>query len=191
MMLPGNEPDAFVRGMCFETPRRGSGNTFRGRPIFLALAWKRSEPARSIFPMKMPEGDAKPVEAASFAETVAFDDPDLAGTLFGPLGSHLELLADVSGVKMNTRGTELTVSSPDPALRELMLNLFTQAYGLLKGGHTLRGEDLLQGFEVLSRDARADIGELFREAGVIVASRRTVLARNRSQRIYVDLLRQH
>ena len=130
------------------------------------------------------------MEAASCAETLAFDDPDLAGELFGPLGSHLELLADVSGAEIDTRGTELTVSSPDPALRELLLNLFTQAYGLLKGGHTLRDEDLLQGFEALSRDATADIRELFREASLIVAPRRTVLARNRSQRVYMDLLRQ-
>ena len=127
----------------------------------------------------------------SFAETLAFNDPEIAGALFGPMGSHLELLARTSGAELNTRGTELSVSSSDPALRELLLNLFTQAYGLLKGGYPLRGEDLLQGFEVLSRNPKANMEELFREACVIVAPKRTVLARNASQHTYLELLRRH
>lgn len=125
------------------------------------------------------------------AETLAFDDPDLASRLFGPLNAHLDLVADVSGATLTTRGAELAVCDPSPELRELLLNLFTQSYGLLRTGHTLRGEDLLQGYEVLSRDPHADLTDMFRAASAIVAPRKTVLARNSSQRVYMDLLRQH
>ncbi len=125
-------------------------------------------------------------------ETLAFDDPDLAASLFGPLNAHLELVADAAGVALTTRGTELAVSGGDPETRERLLKLFTQYYGLLKSGFTpARGEDLLQGMQALERDPSADVAELFREASVIVAPRKTVVARNASQRAYMDLLRQH
>lgn len=131
------------------------------------------------------------MEAMSLTEILAFDDSGLAGELFGPLNAHLELVADASGAEFSTRGTELAVTSSDPGMREILLRLFTQAYALLKSGSKLRGEDLLQGYEVLRRDPHADLKELFREAGVIVAPRKHILARNTAQRAYIDALRSH
>ncbi|MCH5277411.1 MAG: PhoH family protein [Desulfovibrionaceae bacterium] len=131
------------------------------------------------------------MHSSSIAETLAFDDPDLAARLFGPLNAHLDPVADISGAQLSTRGTELTVAHPRPETRELLLNLFTQCYGVLRAGHSMRGEDLLQGYELLRRDPLADLGDMVREAGVVVAPRKTILARNSSQRIYMDLLRRH
>ena len=131
------------------------------------------------------------MEAMSLTEILAFDDSGLAGELFGPLNAHLELVADASGAEFSTRGTELAVTSSDPGMREILLRLFTQAYALLKSGSKLRGEDLLQGYEALRRDPHADLKELFREAGVIVAPRKHILARNTAQRAYIDALRSH
>ena len=128
---------------------------------------------------------------SSFAETLAFDDASLASQLFGPLNAHLDLIADASGATLHARGTELTVSDPRPEQRELLLNLFTQGYGLLRSGHTLRSEDLLQGYEELLRNPRADISKMFREASVIVSPRKSILARNTSQRQYMELLRRN
>ncbi|MCQ2444763.1 MAG: PhoH family protein, partial [Mailhella sp.] len=125
----------------------------------------------------------------SSAETMVFDDAMLASQLFGPLGAHLELISDASGADLQTRGTELTVSDPRPERRAMLLNLFTQAYGLLRKGHSLRGEDLLQGYEELLRNPSADISRMFREASVIVSPRRTVAARNTAQRQYMEMLR--
>lgn len=124
-------------------------------------------------------------------ETLAFDDPMLASQLFGPLNAHLELLAELSGVQLSTRGTELTVRHADAGLRELVLKLFTQSYGLLKKGHSLSGEDLVQGLEILQNDARADMAQAFTDATVIVAPRKTILARNAAQRNYIELLRKN
>ena len=128
---------------------------------------------------------------SSYAETLAFDDAGLASQLFGPLNAHLELISDASGADLQTRGTELTVSDPRPAQRELLLNLFTQGYGLLRSGHTLRGEDLLQGYEELLRNPHADISKMFREASVIVSPRKSIVARNTAQRQYMELLRRN
>jgi len=127
----------------------------------------------------------------AYAETLAFDNADLAGQLFGPLNAHLTLVAEVSGAELTSRGTELTVSHPNPDVRERILNLFTQLYGLIRGGHNLRGEDLLQGYEALSLNPGEDLVRLFREAGLVVAPRRTILTRNAAQRAYLTLLREH
>ena len=125
------------------------------------------------------------------AETLAFDDAGLAGQLFGPLNAHLELIADASDAQLQTRGTELTVRSASPARRSLLLNLFAQCYGLLRQGRSLRGEDILQGYEELLRDPQARLEKLFRDAGLVVSPRKTILARNTPQRRYMELLRSH
>ena len=117
-------------------------------PLFLSEIW----PCRLFEPFGVIKGDRPHCGItetqdmhvrSSFAETLAFDDASLASQLFGPLNAHVELIADASGASLRTRGTELTVSDPRPEQRELLMNLFTQSYGLLRSGHTLRGEDLL------------------------------------------------
>ena len=65
-------------------------------------------------------------------ETLSFDDPTLANALFGPHNAHLNVIAERTGADLSTRGTTLAVTSDDPALRERILNLFTQFYGLLR-----------------------------------------------------------
>ena len=125
------------------------------------------------------------------AETLAFDDASLASQLFGPLNCHVELIADASGAQLQTRGTELTIRDARPAHRSLLLNLFAQGYALLRQGHSLRGEDLLQGYEDLLRNPQASLEKMFRESGVVVSPRKTILARNTSQRRYMELLRAH
>ncbi len=127
----------------------------------------------------------------SFSETLAFEDANLASQLFGPLNAHVELLADASGAELSTRGTELTVTDERPELRALLLNLFTQVYGLLRTGREFGGEELLQGYEELLRNPCADLGRLFRGAAAIALPRRSIVARNAAQRRYMELLRSH
>ncbi len=128
---------------------------------------------------------------ASQAETLAFDDAGLASQLFGPLNAHLNLIADVSGAEIETRGTRLTVTHPKPERRALLLHLFTQCYGVLRSGQALGGEEMLQGYEELLRDPGADLEHLFRDASMIVCPRRSIVARNAAQRAYMELLRTH
>ena len=73
-----------------------------------------------------------PASSTAFVETLSFDDPTLANALFGPHNAHLNVIAERTGADLSTRGTTLAVTSDDPALRERILNLFTQFYGLLR-----------------------------------------------------------
>ena len=90
-----------------------------------------------------------PASSTAFVETLSFDDPTLANALFGPHNAHLNVIAERTGADLSTRGTTLAVTSDDPALRERILNLFTQFYGLLRSGHALQSSDLEQGLQLL------------------------------------------
>lgn len=84
------------------------------------------------------------------------------------------------------RGTTLAVTSDDPALRERILNLFTQFYGLLRSGHALQSSDLEQGLQLLESDPGSDLRRSFRDEAVLSLPKKTVTARNAAQRAYLE-----
>lgn len=124
-------------------------------------------------------------------ETLSFEDPTVANALFGPHNLHVNALAARSGARLSTKGTELCVASEDPVLRERILNLFTQFYGLVKKGHTLQETDLEQGLQLLEADPGTDLRRTFQDAAVLSLPRKTVTARNAAQRAYLETLKHH
>ena len=130
-----------------------------------------------------------PASSTAFVETLSFDDPTLANALFGPHNAHLNVIAELTGADLSTRGTTLAVTSDDPALRERILNLFTQFYGLLRSGHALQSSDLEQGLQLLESDPGSDLRRSFRDEAVLSLPKKTVTARNTAQRAYLETLR--
>lgn len=131
----------------------------------------------------------KPASSTAFVETLSFDDPTLANALFGPHNAHLNAIAERTGADLSTRGATLSVASDDPALRERILNLFTQFYGLLRSGHALQSSDLEQGLQLLESDPGSDLRRSFRDEAVLSLPKKTVTARNAAQRAYLETLR--
>lgn len=129
--------------------------------------------------------------SSALVETLSFDDPTLANALFGPHNAHLDIVAERTGADLSTRGATLAVASEDPALRERILNLFTQFYGLLRSGHALQGSDLEQGLQLLESDPGTDLRRSFRDEAVLTLPKKTVTARNAAQRAYLETLRSH
>ena len=127
--------------------------------------------------------------STAFVETLSFDDPTLANALFGPNNAHIDRIAERTGVDLSTRGTTLSVASDDPEIRERILNLFTQFYGLLRGGHALQASDLEQGLQLLESDPGTDLRRSFRDEAVLSLPKKTVTARNAAQRAYLETLR--
>ena len=142
--------------------------------------------AAEIPPEKIP---IQPASSTAFVETLSFDDPTLANALFGPHNAHLNVIAERTGADLSTRGTTLAVTSDDPALRERILNLFTQFYGLLRSGHALQSSDLEQGLQLLESDPGSDLRRSFRDEAVLSLPKKTVTARNAAQRAYLETLR--
>lgn len=129
------------------------------------------------------------VKAYANAQTIAFDDINTAHALFGPLDAHLQLLSHHSGAIISTRGTELTVSHSSEEKKQQVLLLLTRCYELLQKGKTLTGEDIVQAYHLMSRDENTNFQDLFHKNTSISTPRRTISARNNSQRTYFNLIR--
>ncbi len=122
-------------------------------------------------------------------ETLDFDDPTLANLLFGPHNINLTQLGQHTGAEIFSRGTTLSIASEDTALRERLLNLFTQCYALARAGHPVDIAALKQGLDILRDTPNSDLRDMFRQSSLITLPRKTVAARNSTQRAYIELLR--
>ncbi|MDE7063947.1 MAG: PhoH family protein [Desulfovibrionaceae bacterium] len=125
------------------------------------------------------------------AETVEFDDPDIANLLFGPHNAHLDLLAHASGAAIHSRGATVTVEIPNAAVRQRLCNLLVQLYDLLRQGQSLSAQDIVRAYGMLESEPTLDIGNIYRDAVFVAAPRKTVAARNPAQKCYLDALRKN
>ena len=168
----------------WESGVSGQGLLSTAEPPFAADPTNR--PSAAPPPSESMQKTASPT---AFVETLSFDDPALANALFGPHNAHLNAIAERTGADLSTRGATLAVASDDPELRERILNLFTQFYGLLRGGHALQSSDLEQGLQLLESDPGSDLRRSFRDEAVLSLPKKTVTARNAAQRAYLETLR--
>lgn len=123
-------------------------------------------------------------------ETLSFDDPALANVLFGPQNATVNFLAEQTGADLATRGSTLYITTLDPILRERLVRLFTECYGLIRSGCELRASDLEQALILLEQQPEVDLQQVFEDAALILPKKR-LTARNAAQRSYLDNLRQH
>lgn len=124
-------------------------------------------------------------------ETLSFDDPALANALFGPCNAALTFLAERTGADLATRGSTLSVSTPDPLLRERLIRLFAEAYGLVRSGREIGPSDLEQILDMLEKQPDADVRRAFQEDASLTLPKKRVTARNAAQREYFAALRGH
>lgn len=118
-----------------------------------------------------------------------FDDPRLANTLFGPQGQNLRSLEELSGLRIQSRGSQLSLDG-DSAAQALVARLLFQLYGLLKSGVAVQPGDIEHAYKLLSRDPSLEVGQIFKEAFVINGPRRAVAPKTLHQREYVTALRE-
>lgn len=118
-----------------------------------------------------------------------FDDPRLANNLFGPQGQNLRSLEELSGLRIQSRGSQLSLDG-DSAARSLVARLLFQLYGLLKSGVPVHPGDIEHAYNMLSRDPSLDVGQIFKDSLFTNAPRRNVAPKTVHQREYVAALRE-
>lgn len=117
-----------------------------------------------------------------------FEDPVLANELFGPHNSNLDVLSQVSGISISTRGTKLYMTSEDDAAKSILANLVLQLYDLLKKGVPIKKNTLKTAWDMLSNDPGLNISQVFKDAIFVHTPQKTVTARNMAQKRYLDAL---
>lgn len=119
-----------------------------------------------------------------------FKDSELANKLFGPQGGNLALLAEKTGVVIETRGTVATLSGPDEAVL-LAASVLTQLYGLLQEGKAVLPQDVDCAWRILLREPGADVRRIFQDTVYVASPRKTIAAKTISQRDYLAAIREN
>ena len=126
--------------------------------------------------------------AAQEKRELRFENNELAGVLYGDLNKNLQILENGTGVKINTRGTALTISGPvhDVVLTE---NLLTQLYGLIETGYPVFSTDIAFGLKILQGNAKARLEQIFLDKVYVTTRNRVISPKTPNQKIYIDSIR--
>ena len=119
-----------------------------------------------------------------------FDDNELAGVLYGDLNKNLQILENGTGVKINTRGSAVTISGSthDVVLTE---NLLTQLYGLIQTGYPVFSSDIAFGLKILQSNAKARLEQIFLDKVYVTTRNRVISPKTPNQKIYIDSIREN
>jgi len=122
--------------------------------------------------------------------TIPFADNDLARQLFGEHNGHLQRLAEILDIRVNSRGTTVFLEG-ERALAELAENLLNQLYGLLKEGYPLHPNDIEYAARMLSGDHRLSLKDIFLDTVYITAKKGVVTPKSPAQKAYIEAIRSH
>lgn len=122
-------------------------------------------------------------------EILEFEDPVIANELFGPRNANLEIIANNSGATITSKGTRLFLADSDPKKLDVLCNLFLQLYELIRKGGSLSPRDLPAAYEMIRSDQGVNLTQVFKESVFVQTPRKTVTARNLSQKKYLEALR--
>src|SRR5512138_969008 len=120
--------------------------------------------------------------------TLPYADNDLARQLFGEHNAHLQRLAEILDVRINTRGTTVFVEGERP-LAELAENLLNQLYALLREGYPLHPNDIEYAARMLSGNERLNLKDIFLDTVYVTAKKSVVTPKSPAQKAYIDAIR--
>ena len=120
---------------------------------------------------------------------LTFSDINLARQLFGEHNGHLRLIADAVEIDVNARGNTVALHG-DALSTDLAKNILKQLYGLIKDGYPVYPMDVEHAIQTLSADHRVDLKEIFLDTVVVTAKKRPITPKTRTQKAYIDAIRQ-
>ena len=126
--------------------------------------------------------------AAQDKRELRFDSNELAGVLYGDLNKNLQILENGTGVKINTRGSMVTVSG---ATHDVILteNLLNQLYGLIETGYPVYSSDIAFGLKILQANAKARLEQIFLDKVYVTTRNRVISPKTPNQKLYIDSIR--
>ncbi|HEV7919428.1 MAG TPA: PhoH family protein [Thermoanaerobaculia bacterium] len=110
-----------------------------------------------------------------------------AHTLFGNHDENLRMLEDEFGVKISSRGNEISVKGAPEAV-VIVEKLLVDMQSLIQQGYPLKRSDISTGMRVLRDKPDTSIVDFFTDEVVPSAVRRVVTPRNMAQRLYLQAM---
>ncbi len=121
---------------------------------------------------------------------LTFSDIHLAKQLFGEYNTHLKLIADAVDVSIHARGNTVLITG-DSIPSNLAKNILKQLYGLLKDSFPIYPTDVEHAVRILSEDDRTNLKDIFLDTVYITSKKRSVIPKSRSQKEYIDAIRNY
>ena len=119
---------------------------------------------------------------------ITFADPDLARSLFGEHNAHLQRIEEATGTRIHARGNAVFIQG-DTISSELAENILNQLYGLVKSGYPIYPNDVDYAVNVLSRDSRLNLKDIFLDTVYIKSNKQTIAPKSPVQKEYIDAIR--
>jgi phosphate starvation-inducible PhoH-like protein len=119
---------------------------------------------------------------------MSFDDNGAALRLYGDLNRNLTMIETALTVKIEVRGTELTLSGQEHDL-ELVENALKQLYEMIRAGYPIYQRDIAYALRILSKSPAINLKEIFQDQVFISAHQGVISPKSINQKNYIEAIR--
>jgi phosphate starvation-inducible PhoH-like protein len=119
---------------------------------------------------------------------LALADNTTALLLYGDLNKNLAVLEEGTGVTIQVRGSQLTVSGPKHEV-ELTLSAIDKLQGLVRAGYPVYPSDVAYALRILQSSPKANLKEIFLDKVYITAEQKVISPKSINQKLYIDNIR--
>jgi len=154
---------------------------------------RNADPARST---EISLADTKRFPAAparsdaSTRQTLVFDDNQMAAELYGEAENTLRVLEEELGIEVRARGNEVRLIG-EPGAVAAARKVLEELYGWLREGQPIHARDVVSAARIAAGRPEVALGDVYEDVLGAVGARRRVMAKNLSQRRYVEMIREH
>ncbi|MFN2257083.1 MAG: PhoH family protein [Desulfuromonadaceae bacterium] len=117
------------------------------------------------------------------------DDPGLFPQLAGAHNANLKQIETMLGVKLATRGDEITILASDQYKYELAQVLLEQLVNLVRKGYPLYAPDIEYALNILRIDSSTNLADIFFDTILISARNKYIAPKTLAQKQYIDAIR--
>jgi phosphate starvation-inducible PhoH-like protein len=117
------------------------------------------------------------------------EDPALFTSLAGTHNCNLKQIEAIMGLKLATRGDEITILASDPYVMELSRLLLDQLCHLIRRGYPLYAPDIEYALNILRTDSSTDLTDIFFDTILISARNKYIAPKTLAQKQYIDAIR--
>lgn len=133
----------------------------------------------------------KKVKDESFlTKKLTFKNHDLLRILCGDQDSNIKMIEKRIGLSINIRGTDFILKGGDWEI-DLAEKVLNQLYGLIKREFPVYPTDVEHAIRILSRDASANLKNIFLDSVYISSKKRIITAKTINQKEYIDGIRSY
>ncbi len=119
-----------------------------------------------------------------------FDDNNLARDLFGVQDQHLRSLEKKLGVRIDVRGTDVSIHGNEIQTK-LVEKVLLELYGMLKKGYPVFLSDIEQVVRLFSSNQEASLQELLDDTIYIPSRNKVIIPKSIHQKDYMEAIRKH